>query len=62
METGSRQKNHAYQESEKADRRHIRQTACKVTALAAAAVLGILFMLFRPQKQLKKWKLETAAE
>ncbi len=32
------------------------------TALAAAAVLGILFMLFRPQKQLKKWKLETAAE
>lgn len=32
------------------------------TALAAAAVLGILFILFRPQKQLKKWKLETAAE
>lgn len=41
METGSRQKNHAYQESEKADRRHIRQTACKFTALAAAAVLAV---------------------
>lgn len=32
------------------------------TALAAAAVLSILLLLFRPQKQEKKWKLKTAVE